>query len=93
MLMNPVFQYAWLWTAKQFHKMLYMPLLKGLPHQCGHRQEESSVVYQNCKWKFSKNSAQVVAVMNLPSNQADGYVITIHDIPPDGSLDELKKHA
>ena len=31
--------------------------------------------------------------MNLPSNQADGYVITIHDIPPDGSLDELKKHA
>lgn len=30
--------------------------------------------------------------MNLYSNQADGPVITIHDLPQDVSLDYLKKH-
>ena len=45
----------------------------------------------------SKNSqkinAQVVAGVNLYSNQADGPVITIHDFPQDVSLDDLKKHV
>ena len=31
--------------------------------------------------------------MNLYSNQADGPVITIHDLPQDVSLDDLKKHV
>jgi len=35
----------------------------------------------------------VVAGVNLSSNQVDGSVITIHDIPQDVSLDELKKHV
>ena len=31
--------------------------------------------------------------MNLYSNQADGPVITIHDLPQYVSLDDLKKHV
>ena len=34
-----------------------------------------------------------MAGVNLCSNQADGPVITIHDLPQDVTLDDLKKHV
>ncbi|KAL9985386.1 hypothetical protein ACROYT_G007782 [Oculina patagonica] len=40
-----------------------------------------------------KLSAQVVAGVNLSSNQADGPVVTIHDLSQDVTLDDLKKHV
>lgn len=45
------------------------------------------------KQKSQKISTQVVAGVNLYFNQADGPVITIHDLPQDVSLDGLKKHV
>lgn len=40
-----------------------------------------------------KISAQVVAGINLYSNKADGPVVTIHDLPEEVTLDDVKKHV